>query len=260
MPPEIGILAGGGILPRRLAEAAASEKRKVFIVAFKGQADPATVEGFDHVWVRLGAAGEAIKALKNAGCRELVMAGHVRRPSLVELRPDWRAACLFAKTGLSALGDYGLLKAVRSELESEGFRLVAPQDVMRGLLMPPGNLSKAIPGKQAEIDINKGIAVLKVLAPLDVGQAVVVQQGLVLGIEAIEGTASLLRRVRDYRREGQGGVLVKLSKAQQDTSLDLPTIGPDTIEQAHAAGLSGLAVEAGRALFLDSARTLARCD
>lgn len=256
-PDTLGILAGGGLLPRRLIDAARASGRDFFVVGFQGQTDGETLAGVPHIVTRLGAAGEIIDALKGAGVRQLVMGGHIRRPSLLELRPDWRGARIAARIGLTALGDDGLLTAVRRELENEGFALIGPQDVLRSLLMPAGILTASHPGDGAYADINRGIAVLRALAPLDIGQAVIVQQGLVLGIEAIEGTAALIGRSASLRREGEGGVLVKFSKAQQDMKLDLPTIGPDTVEQCAAAGLAGIAVEAGRALFLDRAEAVA---
>lgn len=260
MQPKLAILAGGGVLPRRLAEAAQGMGRPVFVLAFNGQTEPKTIEGFEHHWVRLGAAGEAIDTLKKNNVEELVMAGHIRRPSIAELMPDWRAAKLFAKAGLAAAGDDGLLTAVRRELEGEGFRLIGAQDILTGLLTPAGTLGQHVPDTEAERDINRGIGVLRALAPQDVGQAAVVQQGLVLGIEAAEGTAALIRRAGELRREGAGGVLVKLAKPQQDKLLDLPTIGVDTIQQAKEAGLRGIALEAGRSLLLDRAETVAKAD
>ena len=261
MGAKLGILAGSGVLPHQVAEAARKEGRDVFIVAFEGHADAATIEGFDHAWLRLGAASKIIKTLHRNGCEELVMAGAVRRPSFAELRPDWRGARLFLKAGLAMLGDDGLLRVVRDELQKEGFRLIAPQDVTHQLLMPAGVQTRtpSLP-EDVKADIERGVAVLHALAPLDVGQAVVVQQGLVLGIEAIEGTASLIARSKDLHREGRGGVLVKMSKPQQESAFDLPTIGAQTIEQAHAAGLRGIALEAGRSLFLEQEEVLRLCN
>ena len=127
--------------------------------------------------------------------------------------------------------------------------------------MPAGVMSRIKLDDEARSDIERGVAVLHALAPMDVGQAVVVQQGIVLGIEAIEGTAGLVARVKDLHRDGgRRGVLVKISKPLQDASFDLPTIGPDTIEQAHSSGLCGVALEAGRALFLDPDKVIQLCD
>jgi DUF1009 family protein len=256
----LGILAGGGTLPRQVAEAAAAQGRPVFLVAFAGQHDPATVEGFPHVVLPIAKAGQIIKALRAAGVVDLVMAGGVRRPSVSELGLDWRGVQLFAKIGARALGDDGLLTAIRKELEGEGFRLVGPKDILVDGTVPAGLLGGHRPDEQADADIMHGIAIAKALGALDVGQAVVVQQGLVLGVEAIEGTDALIARVGPLRREGPGGVLVKIAKPQQDRQIDLPAIGVRTVEAAAASGLRGIAIQAGATLVLERGALIAAAD
>ncbi|WP_207478807.1 LpxI family protein [Arenibaculum pallidiluteum] len=251
MPPKLGIVAGGGDLPRRLVEACRQSGRPFFVVALEGQAEPGLTDGIPHLWARLGAGGAILAALREAEARDLVLAGRVRRPSLSELRPDLRTAAFFAKVGARALGDDGLLRAVTVELEREGFRIVGAQDVLRDLLSAAGPFGSILPDAQAETDIARGVEVAHALGLLDVGQAVVVQQGIVLGVEAIEGTDALLERCGALRRSGPGGVLVKLCKPQQDARVDLPTIGVTTVERAAAAGLRGIAVQAGATLTLD---------
>lgn len=260
MPGRLGIIAGGGELPRRLVEACRTAGRPVFVLALEGQTDPATVAEVPHAWARLGAAEAMLARLREQGVAELVMAGRVRRPSLAELRPDWRAARLFARIGARALGDDGLLRAVTAELEQEGFRVLSVQEVVADLLAPLGPLTRTRPDEQAAADIAHGVAVARGLGAWDIGQAVVVQQGLVLGVEAIEGTDALIDRCAALRREGPGGVLVKVRKPQQDHRLDLPTIGITTVHRAAAAGLRGIAVEAGGALVLDRAGLVAAAD
>jgi len=256
----LGILAGGGTLPRRVAEAARAQGRPVFIVAFAGQHDPATVEGFSHIALRIGEAGRIIAELKKASVVDLVMAGGVRRPSLSELGLDWRGVQLFARIGVAALGDDGLLAAIGRELEREGFRLVGPSEILAGGTADAGILGQHKPDAGADADIAHGLKVAKALGAADVGQAVVVQQGLVLGVEAIEGTDALLERVGPLRRDGPGGVLVKVAKPQQDRRIDLPTIGPATVAKASAAGLRGIAIEAGVTIVLDRAEAVAAAD
>jgi DUF1009 family protein len=256
----LGVLAGGGTLPRRIAEAAAAQGRAVFIVAFAGQHDPATVEGFRHIVLRIGEAGRIIAEMKKAGVVDLVMAGGVRRPSISEIGLDWRGVQLFAKIGAGAFGDDGLLVAIGRELEREGFRLVGASEILAGGTVAAGVLGRHRPDAQAEVDIAHGLKVAKALGAADVGQAVVVQQGLVLGVEAIEGTDALLERVGPLRREGLGGVLVKIAKPQQDRRIDLPTIGPATVARATASGLRGIVVEAGGAIVLDQAETVEAAD
>lgn len=256
----LGILAGGGTLPRRVAEAAAAQGRPVFIVAFAGQHDPATIAGFPHMVLRIGEAGRIIAEMKKAGAVDLVMAGGVRRPSLSELGLDWRGVQLFAKIGTGALGDDGLLAAIGRELEREGFRVLGPNQILGNGTVPAGLLGLHNPDEQAEADIRHGVTIAKALGAVDVGQAVVVQQGLVLGVEAIEGTDALLRRAGALKRDGLGGVLVKIAKPQQDRRLDLPTIGPGTVAGAMAAGLRGIAIEAGATIVLDQTETVAAAD
>ncbi len=261
-PPlsTLGILAGGGSLPRQVAEAAAQQGRAVFLVAFEGQHAPETVAGFPHIVLPIAKAGQIIKALKAAGVVDLVMAGGVRRPSLSELGLDWRGVQLFAKIGARALGDDGLLGAIGKELELEGFRLVGPRDILTGGTVTAGLLGRYAPDAQAEADIAHGIKVAKILGAMDIGQAVIVQQGLVLGVEAIEGTDALIVRAGPLRRDGPGGVLVKIAKPQQDRRIDLPTIGPETVERVAAAGLRGIAVHAGNTLLLDRDALIAAAD
>jgi len=256
----LGILAGGGALPRRLIAACRDVARPCFVVALEGQADSATVEGVPHGWAALGAAGRVFDLLRGAGVREIVLAGAIRRPSLLDLKPDVKGAQLLARIGLRALGDDGLLRAVIAELEREGFRVVGVQDVLGSLPAPAGQLGRIAPDAQARADIARGVEVVHALGAVDVGQAAVVQQGIVLGVEAAEGTDGLLARVGALRRDGPGGVLVKLAKPGQDRRVDMPTVGVATVEKAAAAGLVGIAVEAGATLVLDLAGMVAAAD
>ncbi len=251
MAARLGILAGGGALPARLIEACRASSRPVFVLAFEGAADPAAVAAVPHAWVRLGAAGEGMRLLRENGVEELVLAGAVKRPSLAALRPDWRAARFFARISLRALGDDGLLRAVIRELEAEGFRVVGVDSVLADALAPAGPIGKLRPDEAAEADIRRGLEVARALGALDIGQAVVVQQGLVLGVEAVEGTDAMVARCGALRREGDGGVLVKIAKPGQERRVDLPAIGPDTVRAVAAAGFAGIAVEAGSAVLID---------
>ncbi|MFZ3238791.1 MAG: UDP-2,3-diacylglucosamine diphosphatase LpxI [Stellaceae bacterium] len=257
---KLGIVAGAGGLPRRLVETCRQTGREVFVLALEGAAEPETVIDVAHAWCPLGAAGRGLALLRDNGVGELVLAGGVRRPALASLRPDWRAAKFFARVGYRALGDDGLLSAVVAELEREGFRVIGPDQVLQAPLAPEGPLGGIRPDEQALADIARGERAARALGALDIGQAVVVQQGLVLGVEAIEGTDALLRRCAGLRREGPGGVLVKVEKPGQEQRADRPTIGPQTVTLAVAAGLCGIAVEAGATIVLDRDEVVAAAD
>lgn len=248
---KLGIIAGGGVLPGKLAQACADQGIMPFMVGLKTQSEAGPVERYDHLWTRLGKAGKIISTLKSKGIQDLVLIGSIRRPSLAELRPDWWAAKFFARAGLKALGDNDLLSLLREALENEGFCVHGAHRFMADLLAPEEVLTKVATDEAAMRDIRRGFEVSQVLGALDVGQAAVVQEGLVLGVEGIEGTDGLIARCAALKREGRGPVLVKSCKPQQDQDLDMPTIGPETALKCAEAGFSGIAVQAGATLLVD---------
>jgi DUF1009 family protein len=256
----LGIIAGRGSLPKRVADMASAQGRPVFIVGIENQVDPETLAGYPHVHLKMGQANRIIAAFKEHDVVDLVMAGGVRRPSVSELGMDLRAVQFFARIGRRALGDDGLLTAVAKELETVGFRLIGADEIVGEKARAVGLLGRHAPDDQASADIAHGIHVARALGELDIGQSVVVQEGLVLGVEAIEGTDALLIRVGALKREGLGGVLVKVAKPQQDRRIDLPTIGPRTIARAAEAGLRGIAIEAGGTIMLDQDECIAAAD
>lgn len=233
-----------------MIDAAKIQRRPAFILAIEGQTSPDLVSGMEHAWVRLGAVGSAIDALRDAKCREVVFAGAIKRPSLLNLGLDKRGTKLLTKFGKSALGDDRLLTVLVKELEGEGLSVVGADDVLAGLLVGPGTLGRFAPDELALADIDIGLDVAKAVGALDVGQAVIVQQGVVLGVEGVEGTNSLIARSGELARKGPGGVLVKVKKPGQDRRVDLPTIGVDTVHAAARAGLRGIAIEAHATLVI----------
>src|SRR4051794_895276 len=261
MPRRLGIIAGGGALPARVAASAAAAGRKVFILGLEGFADPAVLVPWPHEIQRIGKAGRILAALREHGCQDVVMIGPVRRPSLLDLRPDAEGTRILARVGRAIFaGDDGLLAAVIKVFAEEGFAVIGAHEVMREVLAPAGVLTHTQPDAQAMADIRRGREVTRALGAVDVGQGCVVQQGLVLAVEAIEGTDAMLARAGTLRRDGIGGVLVKLVKPGQDRRADLPTIGPDTVRQAAAAGLRGLAFEANATILADRESCLAAAD
>ena len=261
MTKKLGIIAGGGSIPRRLIEHCQAQGRDFFVLAIEGNASKDLVsQDIPHMWMRLGQAGSGFKKFKEEGVEEVVMIGTIKRPTFHDLIPDFRTTAFFAKIGMKALGDDGLLRAVIKEIEGEGMIVRGIQEVMPDILVKEGVLGKHKPDKQAMADIRRGIEVALVLGELDVGQSVIVQQGLVLGVEGIEGTDELIRRCGEYRRKGAGGVLVKLRKPQQDMRIDLPTIGTRSVLRAKESGLRGIAVHAGNGLIVDEAEMIKTAD
>lgn len=261
MTRPLGIIAGGGPLPGQVAAAAQAAGRPVFIAGLEGFADPQLLAAFPHQFYRLGAAGAMIHAFREQNCIDVVMIGPVKRPSFLSLRPDAEGTKLLARIGKAAfLGDDGLLAAIVRVLSEEGFRVLGAHEIMTDALAPAGLLTRQGPDAQAMADIQRGMDVLKVTGAADIGQACVVQQGIVLALETVEGTDAMLARILAVARPGPAGVLVKIAKPQQERRADLPTIGPATVRHASNAGLRGVAFEAGSTILADKIELIETAD
>jgi hypothetical protein len=258
---KLGIIAGGTSLPQILIEHCRQTNRDFFVLAIENNADRAVfTPDIPHKWIRIGQAGTGFKTFSDEKVEEVVMIGTIHRPTLADLVPDLRTAAFFAKIGVKALGDDGILRALIKEIEGDNMRVVGIHEVLPNLLVKSGILTKNKPDKQANADIKRGMEVAYTLGRLDVGQSVIVQQGLVLGVEGIEGTDELIKRCAGYKRKGDAAILIKLRKPQQDMRIDLPTIGTKTIENLHQAGMRGLAVHAGNALIVDEENVIKLAD
>ncbi len=261
---RIGILAGGGRLPITIAQSVAARGGAVHIVGIEGEADP-DIAGFPHTWVNWGQIGRMLATLRAEDARELVIAGGVRRPDLWRVRPD---AGLFRNLPLIiqllAGGDDSVLKRVVRFFEGNGFMVRGVHEVAPDLLADAGRLGSLALGREDLDDAELGFAVRWALGPVDAGQAVVTARGKVLAIEGAEGTDAMLERVAALPGRGRNGsregVLTKGPKPGQELRVDMPAIGPRTVERVATAGLAGVAVEAGGVLVLDRGETVRRAD
>ncbi|MBE6452770.1 MAG: LpxI family protein [Alphaproteobacteria bacterium] len=260
---KLGIIAGGGSIPAQLVRHCQQKGQEFFVLAIEGNADKSfftAQSDIPHQWIRIGQAGTGFKRFADEKVQDVVMIGTIRRPSFFDLVPDLRTTAFFAKIGAKSLGDDGILRALVAEIESDGMCVKGVHEVMTELLAKSGVMGKHKPDKQAIADITRAMEVATELGRLDVGQAVIVQQGLVLGVEGIEGTDELIRRCGEYRRKGNGGILLKLRKPQQDMRIDLPTIGTRTIERAYETGLRGVVVHSGNSLIVDEDKVIKLAD
>lgn len=259
--PKLGIIAGGGSAPRSLIEVCQKQGRDFYVVCLEGQADKGLAQDLPHTWLPLGAAAKLKDIAEKEAIKEIVMIGRVRRPSLLEIKPDFLALKVLTKIGMNMLGDDALLRSIGKAMEDEaGVRVIGIQDIYTDLLTPSGQIGKHGTDEDAQKDIKRGIEIARALGTLDIGQSVIVQQGMVLGVEAIEGTDALIKRAAGLKREGSAPILVKIAKPQQDNRYDLPTIGPDTIAAMAASGLRGVALEAKRSLLIDREKTVSLAD
>jgi DUF1009 family protein len=263
---KLGLVAGGGALPVALAQRCVAAGRPLFVVRLEGFADP-ELFAFDGDEAGVVALGRVFGLLRQAGCEAVCLAGRVDRPDFSTLKPDARG--LEALPGLVAAarqGDDALLRFLVGEFVAEGFAVEGAHEVDAGLTLPAGPLGAVSPGPAHAADVAAALATARAVGRLDIGQAAVVVDGLVLAVEAQEGTAAMLSRCAGLPAALRGapgarkGVVAKAPKPIQERRVDLPVIGPDTVEAAAAAGLAGIAGEAGAVLVIDRPRTIALAD
>jgi DUF1009 family protein len=251
---RIGIIAGSGPFPIVVAEDAARAGLDPFILGLAGSA-AAGIERFPHAYVHIGQVGRMLRVLRAEGCTRLVLLGGLRRPDLFRIKIDvgffrYLPQLLRLLKG----GDDTVLRGVARFFEERGFEVLAAHDVAPRLLAPEGSFSRLQPNAQDLEDIKLAFKVTHALGLFDIGQAAAVARGYVLAVEAAEGTDAMLGRCRDLNNWGytqRKGVLVKRPKPGQDRRLDLPAIGPRTVELTAEAGLAGIAVEAGAVLLAE---------
>lgn len=267
MPGRLGLIAGGGDLPLQIARHCQETGRPLFVVRLRGFADP-SMEAFPGEVVGLAEVGRCIRVLKAAGCESICLAGNVARPDFAALKPDLRGMAMLPRLVLEARkGDDALLRAVLDEFRKEGFAIEGAHEARSDLVLPVGPLGRQAPTPAQQADIRRALEVARWIGEIDIGQGAVVCDGLVLAVEAQEGTDAMLRRVAEevapaLRGEAgrRRGVLAKAPKPIQETRVDLPTLGPATVRGAARAGLAGIVGEAGRTLVLEREAVIALAD
>ena len=254
----LGLIAGGGVFPLMVADAASEKGLRVVAVAHEGETDPLLAQKVDELtWIKLGQLGHLIKALKKAGVTKTVMAGTINKKKMFEnVRPDLRGLTLMSK--LAIFHDDDILRAVAGELQREGILIVSSAEHLPELLAPRGNLTRKKPNQEEREDVEFGWNIAKELGRLDIGQCVVVRKKTVLAMEAIEGTNETILRGGKLAKEK--AVVVKVSKPNQDLRFDVPAVGPDTIQVMAQVNASVLAIEAGKTLLFDKPAMISYAD
>jgi UDP-2,3-diacylglucosamine hydrolase len=255
---RLAILCAGGDFPLAVAKAAKERGENPFLVLLEGLADTKLAHSFDCATVRIGQYGKIIDLLKKHNCTRLISVGFLVRPHFWSVLPDFKLL-----TKLPILykaykgGDNHLLSAIAKGFESEGITYLGVHDAAPQLLMPKGILTTIKPNDTELADIQFGLKALESIGDFDIGQALIIHHNHIVAVEGAEGTDGLLKRMKEMRETKRvrwpspAGLLVKALKPNQDKRLDMPAIGLNTLQEIHAAGLKGLAVQAGGTLVLE---------
>jgi len=255
---KIGLIAGNGAFPLAFARAAREKGMLVVAVAHEGETLPELADLVNGIfWVKVGQLGKIIAVFKEQGIHDVLMAGGIKKTRLFKGgMPDLRGAALLAK--MLYKKDDSILRAVAAELESEGITVRESTLLLDNLLAAPGVLTRRKPSRDERLDIQYGWQLAKEIGRLDIGQTVVVKDQAVLAVEAIEGTDEAIRRGGALC--GQGAVVVKTCKPQQDLRFDLPAIGSLTISTMEQVKASCLAIEAGKTIIIEREQVVQEAD
>lgn len=249
---KIGLIAGNGQFPFIFAENARKMGFSVVVAAHQGETDPSLSEQVDEIlWIRVGQLGKLISFFKKKGIKNTVMAGGIQKTKIFDVRPDFRALTLLSR--LKEKKDDILLRAIADELEKEDIQVKEATLYLSSILSQEGEWTRPLKRGEKE-DIQWGWSLAKKIGALDIGQCVVVRNGVILAIEAIEGTDAAIRRGGTLGKKD--AVVIKICKPQQDFRFDLPAIGPGTIQTMKEVKASVLAVEAGKSLVLEKGKFL----
>ena len=248
-PDILGIIAGNGVYPRLLADSARKAGvKKIVAAAFTDETDPALVQHVDLIeWMRVGQLSRLLKFFREQNVHNTIMAGQIAPKNLFDLHPDWKALLVLAK--LKQRNAESIFAAIADELSKVGVDLLPATTFLEDSLAPAGLLAGPKLSRREEEDVAFGWKITKEIARLDIGQTVIVKNGTIVAVEALEGTNETIKRGGNLARKG--AVAIKVAKPHQDMRFDVPVIGVETMRVAAEAKLRVIAVEAGKTLLLE---------
>ena len=254
---RLGIIAGEGSLPIQVIEYCNKRNIEPYILKITSETDATYQQYKNMLYIKVGMIGEAIAYLKSHQIKEIIFAGRVERPdSIFKLKVDAKGAKLLASLAINKIfGDNNILLKVKDFFIAEGFYLISLNEFMKDeLFFKPGVISKLKPNNDDNHNIELGRDLIKTISGFDVGQAVVVEEKRIIAIEGAEGTDNMIERCASLVKGG--ACLIKFSKIDQITEVDLPCIGVETIKKAHLAKIKVIAIEAGKTIVINKDEVL----
>lgn len=254
---KIGIIAGAGLLPYEVMKSCQQDSIQYAICNFENETDKEELLNSEHQKIfKIHEISNLIRFLKAQKVTHVTLAGKFKRAEIKRLLLDSKGIKLFAKIIKNGLADNAILTAIIEFFENEGFEVIPPEKIAKNLNVEKGLITKLRPSKSDYDDIEYGLRILKSTASLDIGQSLIVQNKLVLGIEAAEGTDELIRRCKNLGEKGSKSILIKICKPTQDKRVDLPSIGPNTVRNAIENNVKGIAIESESSIFIDKDQAL----
>ena len=257
---KIGIISGDGELPLSIGKNLISKNYKVCFLNIKNFSNPKKYENYENIEIELTSFSKILKVLKEKNVDKIIMAGKILRPTIRDIKFDLNTISLIKEYFLESKGDDQLLKSISNFFLKKGFSLFDWKNICHELFTYENHLTLAKPSDNAIINKNKGLNIFKAIGKADIGQSLIVQNQLILGVESVEGTDELIKRCNNYKKEGDKGILLKLSKYRQHNELDLPTIGLQTIKNLKNFDYEGLFIERSNCVIIEKEKVINLCN
>ncbi len=255
MPTQsyLGIIAGAGQLPQEIIDKAFINGELAAVVKLNEFLNLKIEKSIANKFIPIGQVGEIFAYLRQQKVKKLIFAGKLKRPNFKELKVDAVGGKWILKLGLNIFkGDDALLKALHRLIIAEGFEIIGAHEYLKNLTCDLGEKTTVMsPNESHLLDIQRGTEVLQACSIADIGQACIVHQGVVLGVEAAEGTDELIKRCVAYRNASCGGVLIKRAKLGQLETIDLPTVGLQTLKLLKSCAFDGISIQANKVQIID---------
>ena len=257
---KVGIIAGGGKLPILIGENLIKSGRSIVFFCIEAYAKKNDYIKYTNIFIKIKSLSKILKLLKVQGIKKVIMAGYIKRPSLKDIHFDYKTIKFIKEYALQPKGDDKLLLTIVKFFEKEGFNFIDWKKECKDLFVKEDNLSKKIPNKISLENLYKGLKVFKILGKIDLTQSMIIQNSVVLGVEAAEGTDELIKRCSKYKKKGDKGVLLKFSKFNQDSRFDVPVIGLKTLKLLKKYNYEGIFVEKEKSIILDKDKVIKYCN
>lgn len=252
---KIALFAGNGSLPKDIIKKSNELNDKCFLIGLNGLSPESLNDVSNEInWLQVGHVKNVLEFLREREITHIIFAGGMKRPSISELKLDMLGIKWVKDMGLSVFGDDGLLTGITKKLENEGFEILSPKEYLSDVLLKTGSYNPNYKIKSDDLNFVKhGFKVLDEISKFDIGQSLVINEGSIVGIEAMEGTANLINRCGNLKK---GSILIKSAKKGQNESVDFPTIGPDTITQLYVSDFKGVVLRENKCQIIDIENTI----
>ena len=257
---KVGIICGGGDLPLSIGKNLINKNYQVCFLYIKNSADPKMYKNYENLEIELISFSKILNALKKQNIEKIILVGKISRPAIKDIKFDLNTIKIIKDYILESKGDDELLKTISNFFYKKGFPLFNWKPICNELFTNTNHLTLKKPTTQAIKNKNKGLDIFKIIGRVDIGQSLIIQNQLILGLECIEGTDELIKRCNNYKKQGDKGILLKLSKYDQHNELDLPTVGLKTFKQLKNYNYEGIFIEKNNCIIIDKEKVINFCN